>query len=76
MGEESLVQLIGRKVELPGHFVGSVSIESARPLGDGAEIRVRLATGELDEAVLSRDDLRVFDDEEGGGVVVEGQRQV
>ena len=50
--------LIGRRVTLPGHFVDAVTIEDARPLGSGAELRVRLVTGELDEAVLSRDDLR------------------
>ena len=53
----SLRDLVGRRVTLPGHFVEPVTIEDARPLGSGAELRVRLATGELDEAVLSDDDL-------------------
>ena len=49
--------LTGRRVHLPDHFAGEVTIESARPLGAGAELRVRLPGGELDEAVLSADDL-------------------
>ena len=47
-----LESLIGRRVTVPGHFVDAVTIEDARPLGSAAELRVRLATGELDEAVL------------------------
>ena len=53
----SLRDLVGRRVTLPGHFAEPVTIEDARPLGSAAELRVRLATGELDEAVLSDDDL-------------------
>ena len=53
----SLRSLVGRRVTLPGHFAEPVTIEDARPLGSGAQLRVRLATGELDEAVLSGDDL-------------------
>ena len=49
--------LVGRRVHLPGHFAGEVTIEGARPLGAGAELRVRLPGGELDEAVLSGGDL-------------------
>ena len=58
MADESrLGTLAGRRVRLPGHFAGEVTVEYARPLGAGAELRVRLDTGELDEAVLSVDDL-------------------
>ena len=53
----SLRGLVGLRVSLPGHFAEPVTIEDARPLGAGAELRVRLATGALDEAVLSDDDL-------------------
>ena len=53
----SLRSLVGLRVTLPGHFAEPVTVEDARPLGSGAELRVRLATGALDEAVLSRDDL-------------------
>ncbi len=49
--------LIGCRVHLPGHFAGEVTVEHARPLGAGAEVRVRLADGGLDEAVLSGGDL-------------------
>ena len=52
-----LRDLVGRRVTLPSYFVDAVIIEGVRPLGTGAELRVRLATGELDEAVLSREDL-------------------
>ena len=53
----SLQGLVGRRVTLPGHFAEQVTIEDARPLGSGAELRVRLASGELDEAVLPDEDL-------------------
>jgi hypothetical protein len=49
-----LDSLVGSRVRLPGHFEGQVVIESARVLGSGVEIRVRLASGHLEEAVLSR----------------------
>jgi hypothetical protein len=49
--------LVGRRLRLPGHFVGEVVVEAARPLGTGAEIRVRLLNGELDEAVLGSEEL-------------------
>ena len=52
-----LGQLVGLRVTLPGHFAEPVIVEDARPLGSGAELRVRLTTGELDEAVLSDEDL-------------------
>ena len=48
---------MGRRVALPGYFVDAVTVVGARPLGAGAELRVRQAAGELDEAVLSREDL-------------------
>ena len=34
-----------------------MAVEHARPLGGGVELRVRLANGELDETVLSADEL-------------------
>jgi hypothetical protein len=52
-----LDSLVGTRVRLPGHFEGQVVIESARALGSGVELRVRLASGHLDEAVLSGDDV-------------------
>lgn len=52
-----LDSLTGSRVRLPGHFEGQVVIESARALGNGVEVRVRLASGDLDEAVLSGEDV-------------------
>jgi hypothetical protein len=56
---EQISALKGRRVSLGGHFEGVVTIEDARPLrsGEGAEIKVRLASGELDETILSPADL-------------------
>ena len=48
----SLRSLVGRRVTLPGHFAELVTTEDACPLGPGAELRVRLATGKLDEVGL------------------------
>ena len=64
--------LVGRRVALPGHFVDAVTVVGARPLGAGAELRVRQADGGLDEAVLSREDLAPLlaaDPDEGGAPV-------
>ena len=51
--QSGLRALEGRRVSLPGRFDGVVTIEGVRPLDSGAEIRVRLATGHLDETILS-----------------------
>ena len=68
---ERLDSLIGHRLSLPGHFEGEVAIEAARPLGAGVEVRVRLANGELDEAVLSAEDLaRILDRQPAAGVGV------
>jgi superfamily II DNA or RNA helicase len=48
-----LDELLGKRVSLPGHFEGSVTIEGTRAIHEGVEIRVRLSSGELDETVLS-----------------------
>lgn len=50
-------ELIGRKIALPSHFEGTVTVEAVRPVGSGAEVRVRLGSGELDETVLSAEEL-------------------
>ena len=57
MADAGLEGLVGRRLELRDHFVGLVTVEHARPIGTGAELRVRLANGDLDETVLSADDL-------------------
>jgi len=58
MGDDAgVAALVGRRLRLPGHFVDEVVVEAARALGHGAEIRVRLPNGELDEAVLGADEV-------------------
>jgi hypothetical protein len=47
---------VGKQVSLPGHFDVSVTLEAARPLGKGFEIRVRLPDGSLDEAVITAEE--------------------
>ena len=44
---------VGQKITLPGHFDHAVTLEGVRPLGKGFECRVRLASGTLDEAIIS-----------------------
>jgi len=41
---------------LPGHFDQAVTLEGVRPLGKGFECRVRLASGTLDETVISEEE--------------------
>ena len=59
-----LSSLVGRRVRLPGYFIGEILVEDIRPLGTGAEIRVRLGSGELDEAVIAEEDLRPLLDQD------------
>jgi len=47
---------IGQKVNLPGHFDEPVTLEGVREITGGFELRVRLADGSLEEAVLSPDE--------------------
>src|SRR5437762_2330351 len=57
MQTHPLLGIIGRRVSLPGHFDGDVTLEEARPLGQngsgGYECRVRLLDGTLEETILS-----------------------
>ncbi|MGH2522428.1 MAG: SNF2-related protein, partial [Anaerolineales bacterium] len=48
-----LEALKDQRVRLPGHFEGVVTVEAVRALGSGYEVRVRLASGALEETVLS-----------------------
>jgi SNF2 family DNA or RNA helicase len=64
MHKASANRLIGRRLSLPGYFEREVIVESSRPLGSGVEIRVRLPSGELDEAVLPAADLARLLDEQ------------
>ena len=57
MTNAGLKGLVGTRLPLPGHFVGPVTVEHVRPLDGGVELRVRLPDGELDETVLTADDL-------------------
>ena len=45
---------IGRRITLPGHFVGPVVLESVQPIGDGFECRVSLPDGMSGQTTLSR----------------------
>jgi superfamily II DNA or RNA helicase len=47
---------IGQKISLPGHFDEPVTLEGVREITGGFELRVRLAGGSLDEAILSPDE--------------------
>lgn len=47
---------IGKAVSLPSHFDVPVTLEDARPLGRGFEIRVRLPDGSLDETVITAEE--------------------
>ena len=44
---------IGQRISLPGHFPEPVVLEAVRSIGAGYELRVRLADGTPDEAILS-----------------------
>ncbi|MCL4368770.1 MAG: hypothetical protein M1337_06350 [Actinobacteria bacterium] len=58
MSETSNINgLIGQRVNLSGHFDEPVVVEALRPLGESYELRVRRSTGQLEEAVLSADEL-------------------
>jgi SNF2 family DNA or RNA helicase len=54
---DRLGALVGRRVVLPGQFEGEVVVEVARSLGSSIELRVRLPSGDLDEAVLPAADV-------------------
>ena len=47
---------IGQRINLPGHFLEPVVLESVRRIGAGYECRVRLPDGTPDEAILSLDE--------------------
>ena len=77
MAGTGLQALVGQRVTLPGHFVDPVTVEHARPLGRGAELRVRLANGELDETVLSAEDvahLRLQDADDADASPADGEK--
>jgi superfamily II DNA or RNA helicase len=54
----TMEDLIGRRVRLAGHFAGSVLLEAAEQLEDGAfKLRVRTDAGTLDETLITGEDL-------------------
>ena len=57
---------VGQKVLLPGHFDQAVTLEGVRPLGRGFECRVRLASGALDETVISEEEAHTLAGDNGG----------
>jgi superfamily II DNA or RNA helicase len=55
----SVDALVGRRVHLRGHFVGTVLVEDVEPLGGGLHhLRVRTESGALDETDISDHELR------------------
>ncbi len=55
MPEETLQEsLIGQRIRLPGHFDQAVGVEGIRSIGNGVELRVRLANGQLEELVVTQ----------------------
>jgi hypothetical protein len=55
-----VAHLIGRRLRLEGHFNEPVTVEGLRPLGAGYEVRVRRASGVLDETILSPDEVQAL----------------
>ncbi|MFQ5854060.1 MAG: SNF2-related protein [Anaerolineae bacterium] len=49
--------LIGERVHLAGHFQEPVTVEGVRPLGSSVELQVRRGDGQLDETILSADEV-------------------
>src|SRR5215472_335357 len=49
---------VGQRVNLPGHFLEPVTLESVRFIGSGYECRVRLLDGTPDEAILSLEEVK------------------
>ena len=54
---EEFSQLIGKQVEISGHFARPVTVESVKPLSSTYLVQVRTDEGRLDEAVLSVEEL-------------------
>jgi SNF2 family DNA or RNA helicase len=52
--------LIGERVHLVGHFQEPVTVEGIRPLGTSVELQVRRADGQLDETILSTDEVEAL----------------
>jgi hypothetical protein len=47
---------ISRRIDLPGHFAGSVDFDFVRPLGNGCGCSFHFANGTLNETTLSQEE--------------------
>lgn len=52
--------LIGERVHLAGHFQELVTVEGVHPLGSSVELQVRREDGQLDETILSADEVEAL----------------
>jgi superfamily II DNA or RNA helicase len=52
-----MVQLIGKRISIPGQFTGSVTVESLTVVDDTVLLQVRTQEGELREAILGSSDI-------------------
>ena len=52
--------LIGERVHLAGHFQEPVTVESVRALGTSIQLQVRRNDGQLDETILSANEVQVL----------------
>src|SRR4051794_34516495 len=62
--------MIGQAIRLPGHFVEPVRLEGVRQMNGALELRVRTASGTLDETILTEDQLDSVE------LVEKGQRPI
>ena len=53
----ALEALVGRRIIVSGHFVGTVTLDGVEDLGDAVSLRVRTSDGSLHETVLDREEL-------------------
>ncbi len=65
-GGATLGELIGQTIRLPGHFVEPVRLEGVREMNGAVELRVRTASGTLDETILTEDQLDSIEPVEEG----------
>ena len=57
MRHMTVTDLIGKRIRLPGHFAGVVRLEGAERLDGAYQLRVRTQTGNLDETLVTDEDL-------------------
>jgi hypothetical protein len=55
--QQSLTDIIGKRIRLPGHFAGVVRLEGAERLDGAYHLRVRTQSGVLDETLITDDDV-------------------